>query len=62
MKAIGSKEVGGVSEESNVMNSDECANHFRLFSTASVWWNLTEIAATIETDGGQFRESVGCVP
>ena len=36
VNAIGLREVGGVDEESNVRNSDECTK------TASVWRNLAQ--------------------
>ena len=57
VNAIGSKEVGGVSGESNVMNSDEHTEEFQnVFDSISV----VEFART-EKDGDRFRESVGCV-
>ena len=37
MEAIGLREVGGVGEESNVMNSDECTKEFqRVFDSIDV--------------------------
>ena len=63
VKAIGSKDVGGVSEESNVINSDEYAKEFQnVFNSVSVVEfdpRLLRESRQVEID---FCESVARVP
>ena len=61
--AIGSSEVGGVGEESNVTNPDEYTNEVHLCCMQDQCGGVRpKIAVRIETDGDRFRASVGGVP